>query len=151
MAKQPTRFRVTEEMIDAAIKGKPTYTKLPSGKTIVCELTLANGFTVTGKASVIDLRNHVEKIGRESALSDARNNVRQFIGYDLQKELHEDQSAKPARAKKVSTATKTIAGNPVGTRTKRTPAATPAATGEVKAKRVVRRSKPVALPTDTEL
>lgn len=94
MAKQPTQFRVTPEMVEAAIKGKPTFTKLPSKKKIVCEITLKNGFTVIGVSSVVDLRNHVEKIGRENALRNAKEAIWQYLGYEVQTLLHEDQQAR---------------------------------------------------------
>lgn len=108
MAKQPTQFRVTPEMVDAAIKGKPTFTKLPSGKKIVCELTLKNGFTVIGVSSVVDLRNHVEKIGREKALANAKAEIYQYLGYEMQTLLKADQDLKvnAKRAKAVSAAKK---------------------------------------------
>lgn len=102
MAKQPTRFRVTPEMVEAAIKGKPTFTKLPSGKKIVCELTLQNGFTVIGVSSVVDLRNHVEKVGREIALRNAKEEIWKHLGFMMQTELHQDTvnrtNAKRAKA-----------------------------------------------------
>ncbi|UDY80331.1 hypothetical protein AXY1_20 [Achromobacter phage AXY1] len=106
MAKQPTQFRVTPEMVEAAIKGKPTYTKLPSKKKIVCEITLKNGFTVTGISSVVDLRNHVEKTGREVALRNAKEAIWQYLGYEMQTLLKADQDLKAGakRAKAISAA-----------------------------------------------
>lgn len=109
MAKQPTRFRVTPEMVEAAIKGKPTFTKLPSGKKIVCELTLQNGFTVIGVSGVVDLRNHVEKIGREIALRNAKDEIWKHLGFMMQTELYEDTQAriKEKRVKAIRAAKKT--------------------------------------------
>jgi len=46
-----TAPRLTPEDIDATIVGK-TFTRLPSGKCMICELTLKNGFTVRGEALI---------------------------------------------------------------------------------------------------
>jgi len=46
-AKGLTRPRLTPQDVDDTIKAE-TYTTLPSGKVMVCELTLRNGFTVRG-------------------------------------------------------------------------------------------------------
>lgn len=121
MAKQPTQFRVTQEMVDAAIKGKPTFTRLPSGKAIICELTLQNGFTVRGESSVVDPRNFVLKTGKEISLKNATDKVWAVLAYGVQSDLHASQAAAP-RARK--TATKKAAA-------KKAPA-----------KRAVRRRKP---------
>lgn len=106
MAKQQTRFRVTPEMIDDAIKGKPTFTRLPSGKKIVCEVTLKNGFTVTGISSVVDLRNFNLKQGKEIALRNAKEAIYPFLGYVMQTELQAETAFKASagRARKIAAA-----------------------------------------------
>lgn len=44
---------VTIESINDKIVSE-TYTLLPSGKVLVCELVLQNGFSVRGEAAVVD-------------------------------------------------------------------------------------------------
>jgi hypothetical protein len=78
-----TSPRLTPEDIDAKIKGA-TYTKLPSGKCMVCELTLANGFTVRGEASVVSPENFDQEIGEKISFKNAREKIWQLEGYLLQ-------------------------------------------------------------------
>lgn len=79
--------RITPERIDAVIVDA-TYTRLPSGKCMVCELTLVNGFTVRGEASVVSSENFDEKIGKKISHDDARNKVWMLEGYLLQEALY---------------------------------------------------------------
>jgi hypothetical protein len=55
--------RITPDDIDASIAGE-TFTILPSGKVMVCELTLRNGFTVRGEAATVSRENFNEEIGQ---------------------------------------------------------------------------------------
>lgn len=80
--------RLTPEDISAAIVGE-SYTMLPSGKTMVCELTLRNGFTVLGDASVVSPENFNEDIGRAISYDNARNKIWELEGYLLQQRLYE--------------------------------------------------------------
>jgi hypothetical protein len=77
--------------IDAVIVGK-TFTRLPSGKVLVCELTLANGFTVRGEAAVVDPANFRQDIGEEVSFTNARNKVWELEGYLLQQRLAEREA-----------------------------------------------------------
>lgn len=78
--------RVTQEMVDAQIMGE-TYTVLPSGRVTVCELTLANGFTVRGESAVVFIENNVPQIGREIARKNAVDQIWQLLGFRLRAEL----------------------------------------------------------------
>lgn len=60
--------------IDAAIRSE-TFTILPSGKCMVCELTLKNGFTVRGEAKPIYFSNNTPANGREVWLLTHATNV----------------------------------------------------------------------------
>lgn len=82
-----TAPRVTPADIDGLIKGK-TFTILPSGKCMICEITLYNGFTVVGKASVVSPENFDEEIGKSISFEDARNQIWQLAGYHRQCELY---------------------------------------------------------------
>jgi hypothetical protein len=40
-----------------------TFTRLPSGKTLICEITLENGFTVRGEGNCVSPENFNLQIG----------------------------------------------------------------------------------------
>ena len=82
-----SNFRVTEEKIKEQIVNK-TFTTLPSGKVIVCELTLKNGFSVRGEASVVDKENFVQEIGEKISYDDAFNKIWPLLGYEMQTKLY---------------------------------------------------------------
>lgn len=75
--------RLRPEDIDATIVSE-TYTTLPSGKAMVCELILRNGFSVRGESACVSKENFNEEIGRKIAFDDARNKVWLLEGYLLQ-------------------------------------------------------------------
>lgn len=75
--------RLRPEDIDAKIKNS-TYTNLPSGKCVVCELTLANGFTVRGESACVSPANFDQEIGNKISYQNARDKVWQLEGYLLQ-------------------------------------------------------------------
>lgn len=81
-----TAPRLTPADIDAVIVSE-TFTVLPSGKCLVCELTLRNGFTVRGEASVVSRENFDEEIGRDIARRKAREQVWPLQAYLLQERL----------------------------------------------------------------
>lgn len=78
--------RLTPSDIDAAIVGE-TFTTLPSGKVMVCELTLRNGFAVRGEAATVSKANFNEEIGKKISRENARNKVWELEGYLLQEKL----------------------------------------------------------------
>lgn len=86
VAKAKVAPRLSPEHIDAQIVGE-TYTTLPSGKVIVCELTLKNGFTVRGEAAVVSKENFDEEIGRKISRTNARQKIWELEGYALQNRL----------------------------------------------------------------
>lgn len=75
--------RLTPKDIDAVIVNK-TFTKLPSGKCLVCELTLKNGFSVTGEAACVSKENFDQEIGEQVSYENARSKIWQLEGYLLQ-------------------------------------------------------------------
>lgn len=79
--------KVTLERIHAKIVSE-TYTRLPSGKVLVCELILENGFSVRGEAAVVDVANFDEDIGRKISKENAVKQIWQIEGYLLQEELY---------------------------------------------------------------
>lgn len=82
------KTKLTLEDIKSKIVSK-TFTTLPSGKCIVCEIMLENGFSVRGEAAVVDIRNHVQEVGERIAYENAENKVWMVEGYLLQQELHD--------------------------------------------------------------
>lgn len=78
--------RLTPEDIDAKIKDK-TFTNLPSGKCVVCEITLQNGFTVRGESACVSPKNFDQEIGNKIAFKNAREKVWQLEGYLLQEQF----------------------------------------------------------------
>ena len=74
--------------IDAAIVGE-TFTTLPSGKVMVCELTLRNGFTVRGEGATVSKENFNAEIGKKISRESARNKVWELEGYLLQQRISE--------------------------------------------------------------
>lgn len=61
---------------------------MPSGKAMVCELTLRNGFTVRGESACVSRENFDDDIGRKISYANARNKVWELEGYLLQDILH---------------------------------------------------------------
>lgn len=92
-AKGLTAPRLTPDDIEAAIVSE-TFTTLPSGKVMVCELTLRNGFTVRGEAATVSKENFDQEIGQRISRDNARSKVWEMEGYLLQQRLHE---VSPAR------------------------------------------------------
>ena len=79
--------RLTPADIDAAIVSE-TFTVLPSGKAMVCELTLRNGFTVRGESAGVSKEHFDEGIGQKISRENARNKVWELEGYLLQERVY---------------------------------------------------------------
>lgn len=93
LATKPSAPRLSPTDIDRVIVGE-TFTTLPSGKVMVCELTLTNGFTVRGEAATVSKANFDEQIGRSISRANARDKVWELEGYLLQERLHLQALAK---------------------------------------------------------
>jgi len=78
--------RLTPDHIDSVIVGE-TYTNLPDGRTVICQLTLKNGFTVDGKSACVSKENFNQEIGNKISRENARENVWQLEGYLLKEKL----------------------------------------------------------------
>lgn len=83
--------KLSKEDILNKIK-KSTYTRLPSGKVTICEITLKNGFTVIGKSAVVDIENFNQQIGEPIAYENAIAQIWQVEGYLLQEKLYQAQN-----------------------------------------------------------
>ena len=74
--------RLTPESIDSVIVNA-TYTMLPSGKVMVCEITLKNGFTVRGGSCVVSKDNFNLEIGKRVSFEKARDKIWDQIRYQI--------------------------------------------------------------------
>jgi len=81
--------RLSPELIDSVIVSE-TFTKLPSGKCLICELTLVNGFTVRGESACVSVANFDLDIGKEISRKNARDKIWGFEGYLLQQRVHDN-------------------------------------------------------------
>lgn len=86
--------RLTPDHIAAVIVGE-TYATLPSGKVMVCELTLRNGYTVRGEAATVSKANFNEDIGRKVSRENAVREIWQLEGYLLQQRLFDEATRRP--------------------------------------------------------
>ena len=57
------------------------------GTTTICQLTLENGFTVTGESACVDPDNFDKTIGESIAYENARNKIWVLEGYLLKQAL----------------------------------------------------------------
>lgn len=89
-AKGLTGSRLKPADIDAAIVAE-TFTVLPSGRVMVCELLLRNGATVRGESAVVNIENFDDEIGRRISRENARRRVWELEGYLLHQRLHEQR------------------------------------------------------------
>lgn len=81
--------RLNPELISDVIVHE-TFTKLPSGKCLICELTLVNGFTVRGESSCVSKENFDMEIGKEISRKNARDKIWGFEGYLLQQRTYDN-------------------------------------------------------------
>ena len=83
-----TAPRLTPADIDNTIVGE-TYTNLPDGRTVVCQLTLRNGFTVDGTSACVSKENFNQEIGNKIARENAREKIWLLEGYLLKEKLYQ--------------------------------------------------------------
>lgn len=82
--------RLTPADIDKAIANE-TYTNLPNSRSIVCQLTLVNGYTVEGISSCVSAENFNQEIGNKIAKENAREKIWELEGYLLKQRLYESK------------------------------------------------------------
>lgn len=75
--------RLNPDHIDSTIVSK-TFTILPSGKCMVCELILKNGFSVRGESACVSKENFDQEIGEKISYKNAREKIWLLEGYLLQ-------------------------------------------------------------------
>lgn len=89
-----TAPRVTPSDVVLAIKGEE-FIVFPGSCTTVCELTLANGFRVTGTSACASPANFDTDIGRDIARRNARDKVWELLGFELKSKLAIIQKSAP--------------------------------------------------------
>lgn len=87
-----TAPRLTPDLIDKAIVNS-TYTNLPDGRTVVCQLTLRNGFTVDGTSACVSKENFNQEIGNKISFDNAREKIWLLEGYLLKQRLYEQSNS----------------------------------------------------------
>lgn len=80
--------KITTEYITNILDNCPAQEYLfHGGKSMVISYLLPNGFTVDGRAGVVDLKNFDIEIGRKVARQNAINQLFLLEGYLLQEQL----------------------------------------------------------------
>lgn len=81
MSNTVTLDRVLDQIVEES------YTILPSGKMVVCELILRNGFAVIGESGKVDKSDFDPEIGKVISRQRAINKIWELEGYALQERL----------------------------------------------------------------
>lgn len=82
--------RITKEIIESTIKHTEVIKHVtPAGKVLRwAVLTCQNGYAVTGKPSAaVSIENDNEEVGNKVAIDNAKNEMWQLLGYELQTQL----------------------------------------------------------------
>lgn len=82
--------RVTESMILNRVV-KKTWTKMPSGRTLVCEITMVNGFTHRGESSMVADAGFDLEMARKRSLVSAIQAAWPFEAYRLREEAYREK------------------------------------------------------------
>lgn len=85
---EPKAPTVTQEQVDAFIVSEE-YVMLPSGKGMICELILRNGYSVVGKNAVVCKENFQVDLGKQYSRENAVQQVWPLLGFILQQNLYE--------------------------------------------------------------
>lgn len=79
--------KITEDYLNSQIV-KVEYIKMGM-KTVICMLTLENGFEIIGTSACVDVSKFNMDIGKEYAYENAFNKLWELEGYVLQSKLKE--------------------------------------------------------------
>lgn len=74
--------RVTVSDMEAKIK-MTIYQRLEGTTTTICQITMENGFTVTGTSACVDPKNYNQALGEKYAYEQAFNKLWELEGYLL--------------------------------------------------------------------
>lgn len=93
---KPQYPRVTLAEVLSSIKSE-TFTVLPDGRTTICQLTLANGFSVTGESACVSVENFDPLLGNRYAKEKALDKVWMLRGYQLAEDIYQGKVDKDHR------------------------------------------------------
>lgn len=82
-------MKLTDEHIQSKIKGE-TYIVLSDARTTLCQLTLENGFTVTGTSACVNEQDFDINIGRKVAFGDAYKEIWRLEAYLMKQKMYEN-------------------------------------------------------------
>lgn len=74
--------RVTVSDMEAKIK-MTIYQRLEGTTTTICQITMQNGFTVTGTSACVDPKNYNQALGEKYSYEQAFNKLWELEGYLL--------------------------------------------------------------------
>lgn len=89
--------RPTMQMVLDKIAGV-TYTRLPSGTAIVCEITLHNLHRCHGIAVVVDMENDDPEMGKKVAYDKAIMPIFDIVAYEMHNLMRDTEGNIPAIA-----------------------------------------------------
>ena len=81
---QPEQLPTSVTLADIQSKLREVcYILLPDGKTTICQLYMANGYTILGTSSCVDPTKYNQALGEKYAYEDAINKAWPLEGYLL--------------------------------------------------------------------
>lgn len=84
-------YEVREEILDSIIT-EVTYTPMPSGKALVCEITLQNGFTVHGISATVDKSKFNIDTSKSISYAKARKKIWELEAYLVQEQQYKESN-----------------------------------------------------------
>jgi len=81
------KIKLNHDDIQKKIK-KIKYIRIKKTQTIICSITLENGFNVTGQSSCISPQTFNKKKGKQLALKDAEQKIWELEAYLLKQTLY---------------------------------------------------------------
>ena len=84
---KPKGITVDPQIIEDEI-ASDTYTILPSGRAMICELILKNGFIATGSAIPVDPNNFDEAVGKKVSRQKAIDSLFPIFAYQLSNSIN---------------------------------------------------------------
>lgn len=80
-------MKVTQEQIEARIKDVE-YFMLGESTVMICQITLDNGYSTTGKSACVDPLEFNEAIGQEIAYNNAFDQLWPLFGFLLAEQIY---------------------------------------------------------------
>lgn len=81
---------ITKERLDYLVaQGSITYYRFPDTTITICNITLANGFSLIGKSACVSADNFDALKGEQRAFMNAKEKLWELEGYLLAQTLHE--------------------------------------------------------------